>query len=129
MDRRQLLRATAAGAGGLALPFTAWSAAYAAPAQNATGPYGPLQAADANGIQLPAGFTSKVIARSRQTVPGTSYVWHDAPDGGAVFANGTGWIYVSNAETSSASGGGASRILFDSTGAIVGASRILAGTT
>ncbi|WP_281428241.1 hypothetical protein [Actinoplanes hulinensis] len=39
------------------------------PAQNATGPYGALQAADANGIQPPAGFTSTVIARSRQTVP------------------------------------------------------------
>jgi secreted PhoX family phosphatase len=128
VDRRTLLRTTVAGAGGLALPFTAWSAAYAAPAQNATGPYGPLQAADANGIQLPAGFTSRVIARSRQTVPGTSYVWHDAPDGGAVIPNGTGWVYVSNSEVSSSAGGGASRILFDSAGAIVGASRILSGT-
>jgi secreted PhoX family phosphatase len=128
MDRRTLLRTTMAGASGLALPFTAWSAAYAAPAQNATGPYGALQAADANGIQLPAGFTSRVIARSRQTVPGTSYVWHDAPDGGAVIPNGSGWIYVSNSEVSSSAGGGASRILFDSTGAVVGASRILSGT-
>ncbi|MGI5183879.1 alkaline phosphatase PhoX [Dactylosporangium sp. CA-152071] len=128
MDRRTLLRATVAGAGGLALPFTAWSAAYAAPAQNAAGPYGALQAADANGIQLPAGFTSSVVARSRQTVPGTSYVWHDAPDGGAVIPNGTGWIYVSNAETSSGSGGGASRLVFDASGAVVGASRILSGT-
>ena len=84
MDRRTMLRATVVGAGAVALPFTAWSAAYGAPAQNATGPYGPLQAADANGIQLPAGFTSPIVARSRQAVPGTSYVWHDAPDGGAV---------------------------------------------
>ncbi|MDR7276434.1 alkaline phosphatase PhoX [Catenuloplanes atrovinosus] len=128
MDRRSLLRATVAGAGGLALPFTAWSAAYAAPAQNAAGPYGPLQAADANGIQLPAGFTSRVIARSRQTVPGTSYVWHDAPDGGAVIPNGTGWIYVSNSEVSSSAGGGASRIVFDANGNVTGASRILSGT-
>jgi secreted PhoX family phosphatase len=128
MDRRTLLRATVAGAGGLALPFTAWPAAYAAPAQNATGPYGPLQAADANGIQLPAGFTSRVIARSRQTVPGTSYIWHDAPDGGAVIPNGSGWVYVSNSEVSAAAGGGASRIVFDATGAVLGASRILSGT-
>ena len=42
MDRRTLLRATVVGAGTAALPFTAWSAAYAAPAQNAAGPYGPL---------------------------------------------------------------------------------------
>ncbi|MFC7531922.1 alkaline phosphatase PhoX [Actinoplanes sp. GCM10030250] len=128
MDRRSLLRATVAGAGGLALPFTAWPAAYAAPAQNATGPYGPLQAADANGIQLPSGFTSRVIARSRQVVPGTSYVWHDAPDGGAVIPNGSGWVYVSNSEVSSSAGGGASRILFDAGGNVTGASRILSGT-
>jgi secreted PhoX family phosphatase len=128
MDRRSLLRATVAGAGGLALPFTAWSAAYAAPAQNAPGPYGPLRAADANGIALPAGFTSRVIARSRQTVPGTSYVWHDAPDGGAVIPSGSGWVYVSNSEVSAAAGGGASRIVFDGNGTVTGASRVLSGT-
>ncbi len=128
MDRRTLLRATVAGAGGVALPFTAWSSAYAAPAQNATGPYGALRAADANGIQLPAGFTSQVVARSRQTVPGTSYRWHDAPDGGAVIPNGSGWIYVSNSEVSSSAGGGASRLVFNSSGTVTGASRILSGT-
>ncbi|MEV4349132.1 alkaline phosphatase PhoX [Actinoplanes sp. NPDC049596] len=128
MDRRAMLRATVVGAGAVALPFTAWSAAYGAPAQNATGPYGPLQAADARGIQLPAGFTSSVVARSRQTVPGTSYVWHDAPDGGAVIPNGSGWVYVSNSEVGSSAGGGASRIVFDSAGNVTGASRILAGT-
>jgi secreted PhoX family phosphatase len=128
MDRRTLLRSTVVGASGLALPFTAWSAAYAAPAQNATGPYGPLRAADANGVQLPAGFTSQVIARSGQVVPGTSYVWHNAPDGGAVIPNGSGWIYVSNSETSAGSGGGASMIRFNADGTIAGASRILSGT-
>ena len=61
-------------------------------------PMGSMLAADANGIQLPAGFTSRVIARSGQTVPGTSYTWHSAPDGGACFADGSGWIYVSNSE-------------------------------
>ena len=128
MDRRSLLRATVVGAGTVALPFTAWSAAYAAPAQNAAGPYGPLQAANAHGILLPAGFTSQIVARSGQVVPGTSYVWHNAPDGGAVYPNGSGWIYVSNSETSAGSGGGASRILFNSSGTVTGASRILSGT-
>ena len=70
------------------------------PRQTTQPPYGPLQPADANGIQLPAGFTSQIVARSRQVVAGTSYVWHDAPDGGACFADGTGWIYVSNSEIS-----------------------------
>jgi secreted PhoX family phosphatase len=128
MDRRTMLRTTVVGASAMALPFTAWPAAYGAPAQTETGPYGPLQAADANGIQLPAGFTSQVIARSGQTVPGTSYRWHPAPDGGAVFANGAGWVYVSNSEVSASAGGGASRIEFNSSGAVVGASRILSGT-
>ncbi len=128
MDRRTMLRATALGAGAVALPFTAWSAAYGAPAQNAAGPYGPLQPADARGIQLPAGFTSSIVARSGELVPGTAYKWHNAPDGGAVIPNGTGWVYVSNSEVSASAGGGASRISFSSTGAIVGASRILSGT-
>ena len=124
-----MLRTTVMGAGAIALPFTTWSAAYGAPAQNAPGPYGALRAADANGIQLPAGFTSQVIARSGRAVPGTSYVWHQAPDGGAVFANGTGWTYVSNSEVSAASGGGASKIDFNADGSVRAAGRILGGTS
>ncbi len=129
MDRRAMLRTTVVGAGALALPFTAWSAAYGAPAQNAAGPYGALRAPDANGIQLPAGFTSQVVARSRELVPGTGYTWHQAPDGGACFANGTGWTYVSNSEVSAASGGGASKIDFNADGSVRGAKRILGGTS
>jgi secreted PhoX family phosphatase len=128
MERRTMLRATVLGAGSVALPFTTWSAAYAAPAPAAAGPYGELRAADRNGLRLPAGFTSKVVARSGQRVPGTSYVWHDAPDGGAVFADGHGWIYVSNSETHAAAGGGASMIRFGADGRVVAAGRILSGT-
>jgi secreted PhoX family phosphatase len=128
VTRRTLLRAAATGAASLALPFTAWPKAYGAPAQAVASPYGALLPADANGVQLPAGFTSSIVARSGQVVPGTSYVWHSAPDGGAVFANGTGWIYVSNSEVSAGSGG-ASRISFDSVGRVVSARRILGGTS
>ena len=46
--------------------------------------------ADANGLLLPAGFTSRIVARSGQAVPGTGYTWHSAPDGGACFPDGTG---------------------------------------
>jgi uncharacterized protein len=95
-----------------------------------TGPYGPLQAPDANGIQLPAGFVSRVIARTGQTVSATAYTWHTAPDGGACFVRpGGGWTYVSNAEAAAAAGGGASAVQFDATGSIVDAYRILGGTT
>lgn len=102
------------------------SAAYAAPAQPGTGPYGALGAADAHGIRLPAGFTSRVIARSGQQIPGTSYTWHNAPDGGACYADGSGWIYVSNSEIDPSGGAGAVR--FSATGTVTGAYRILSGT-
>ncbi|MCM0674351.1 PhoX family protein [Micromonospora phytophila] len=126
MDRRTILRATAVG-GAAAFSGSLWAgAALAAPAQPGTSPYGPLGAADANGIQLPAGFTSRVIARSRQAVPGTSYTWHDAPDGGACFVAGTGWIYVSNSEISTT--GGVSAVRFNADGSIGSAYRILSNT-
>ncbi|MGP3736018.1 alkaline phosphatase PhoX [Streptomyces sp. GDS52] len=127
MERRTFLRASAMGGTGAVLGGALWhSAAYAAPAQPGTGPYGALDAADANGIRLPAGFTSRVIARSGQQVPGTSYTWHNAPDGGACYADGSGWIYVSNSEINPSGGAGAVR--FSATGAVTGAYRILSGT-
>ncbi|MEU6077518.1 alkaline phosphatase PhoX [Micromonospora sp. NPDC047074] len=126
MDRRTILRATVAG-GAAAFSGSLWAgAALAAPAQPGASPYGPPGAADANGLQLPAGFTSRVIARSRQVVPGTGYTWHDAPDGGACFVAGTGWIYVSNSEI--ATTGGASAVRFNADGSVASAYRILANT-
>ncbi|MFD5131665.1 alkaline phosphatase PhoX [Streptomyces olindensis] len=127
MERRSLLRAAVLGGTSAALGGTLWrGAAYAAPAQPGAGPYGPLGSPDANGIRLPSGFTSRVIARSGQRVGTTSYTWHNAPDGGACYADGTGWIYVSNSEINP--GGGASSVKFSSTGAITGAYRILSNT-
>lgn len=91
---------------------------------------GPLQPADTNGVRLPAGFTSRIVAQSG-SIPaaGGSYAWHPAPDGGAVFpASGGGWIYVSNSEIAAA-GGGAGALRFDASGAVVGAYGILSGTS
>lgn len=126
MKRRNFLRAAVVGAGVTAFGNRLSGAALAAPAQNGPSPYGALQAADANGIQLPAGFTSRVIARSGQKVASTGYTWHNAPDGGAVFADGSGWIYVSNSEINP--GGGASAVKFDASGNVTGAHRVLANT-
>ncbi|GAB2966336.1 DUF839 domain-containing protein [Streptomyces pseudoechinosporeus] len=127
MERRNFLRGAVIGTSAAVFGGTLMrGAAYAAPAQNGTSPYGGLLAADANGIMLPSGFTSRVIARSSQTVPGTSYTWHNAPDGGACFADGTGWIYVSNSEIGT--GGGAGAVKFNSSGTITGAYRILSST-
>ncbi|MDC0766121.1 alkaline phosphatase PhoX [Streptomyces sp. HD] len=127
MERRNLLRAAVLGGTTAVFGGTLWrGAAYAAPAQPGPGPYGALGSPDANGIRLPSGFSSRVIARSGQTVSGTSYSWHNAPDGGACYADGSGWIYVSNSEINPS--GGASAVKFSSTGAITGAYRILSNT-
>ncbi|WP_432080707.1 alkaline phosphatase PhoX [Streptomyces sp. WAC 04229] len=126
MDRRTLLRTAVVG-GSAVLGGTLWrGAAYAAPAQPGSGPYGALGSPDANGLRLPTGFTSRVIARSGQKVPGTSYTWHGAPDGGACYADGSGWIYVSNSEINPS--GGASAVRFSATGAVTSAYRVLSGT-
>ena len=57
-----------------------------------------LNPPDANGLCLPPGVTSRIVARSGQeVVPGSGYVWHPAPDGGAtVPTDDGGWIYVAN---------------------------------
>ncbi len=124
MERRTILRASVVGAGAAAFSGALWHRAFGAVAQPGPSPYGDLLPADANGIQLPAGFTGRVVARSRRRVAG--YVWHDAPDGGACFADGTGWIYVSNSEMPLV--GGASAMRFGADGTILSAYRILAGT-
>jgi len=90
---------------------------------------GPLGDPDENGLRLPEGFTSRVVARSGLEVGSSGYVWHNAPDGAAVFlTDDGGWIYVSNSETVSTVGGGAGAVRFASNGDIVDAYRILGGT-
>ncbi|MFI6812650.1 alkaline phosphatase PhoX [Nonomuraea sp. NPDC050328] len=87
--------------------------------------YGPLQAPNADGLALPAGFTGRVIARTGRRVAGLA--WHPAPDGGACFPDGEGWIYVSNSEVPLV--GGASALRFAADGTVRDAYRILSGST
>ncbi len=91
---------------------------------------GPLGAPDANGVRLPAGFRSRIVARSRQRPVATrDFIWHDAPDGGATFASAEGgWIYVSNSEALN-SKGGASALSFARNGDLVDAYPVLRGTS
>jgi secreted PhoX family phosphatase len=90
---------------------------------------GPLGDPDDHGLRLPEGFTSRIIGRSGMPVGGSSYIWHNAPDGGAVFVTPDGgWIYVSNSETAAGLGGGASAVRFSASGEIVDAYRILSDT-
>ncbi|MFF8956110.1 alkaline phosphatase PhoX [Streptomyces sp. NPDC014894] len=128
MERRSFLRTAVVGvSAAAALGGSLWrGAAQAGTAQPGPGPYGPLLPADASGLALPSGFTGRVVARSGEPVAGTGYRWHSAPDGGACFADGAGWIYVSNSEIDPS--GGASAVVFDGSGAITGAHRILSNT-
>ncbi len=89
-----------------------------------------LLPADANGVRMPAGFSSRIVAESSVSpVGGCDYVWHAAPDGGACFeGHGGGWIYVSNSELDDHEGGvGALR--FDAEGRLVDAYPVLRGTS
>jgi hypothetical protein len=89
---------------------------------------GVLLQGDANGLRLPPGFNSRVVAVTGEVVEGTNYVWHSAPDGGATFATEDGgWIDVSNAEVNFG-GGGVGAIRFASDASIVDAYSILTGT-
>jgi hypothetical protein len=139
--RRQFLRDSLLGAGLLSVGAgSAWAQNLPAVPANvqsdgmlqpimAAANLGPLQAPDANGFRLPSGFTSRVIARSGQRVAGTTFTWHSAPDGGACFpASDGGWVYVSNAELSSAAGS-VSAVRFNSQGSITSAYRICSNTS
>lgn len=90
---------------------------------------GPLMTADANGMRLPAGFTSRIVARSGQPPVAGGINWHGAPDGGACFPTSDGgWIYVSNSELP-LNTGGVSALRFDAMGTVVGCQRICTGTS
>lgn len=100
---------------------------------------GPLQEPDQNGIRLPRGFTSRVVAVAQQKPhPDHDFVWHAYPDGGATFATDDGgWIYVSNSELpcltkrrkSMAPDGGAGALRFSRSGELISAYSILQGRT
>ena len=54
---------------------------------------GALQAADENGIQLPEGFSSRVIATAgSRPVAGGTYRWHGSPDDGDTFEHPDGRV-------------------------------------
>jgi hypothetical protein len=98
--------------------------ALASPAVAGPGPYGPLLPPDANGLMLPQGFKSRLIARGGEPVGG--YVWHFGPDGQATYRTlDGGHVLVSNSEGPIVTGGGSSAIKFSKSGEIERAYRIL----
>lgn len=130
LDRRGFLALGAGGVTALALGAGFWKTVL----ENGTGParregpgYGHLRPPDANGLKLPEGFRSRVVARGGHEVGSTGYRWHVASDGAATFpTRDGGWILASNSE---APEGGASAIRFRRDGSAADAYRILAGTT
>jgi hypothetical protein len=137
VNRRRFLGAALASVGGIAAARLGLLGSLpvlgdrAAAASTDAGRYGPLVAEpDANGLLLPAGFRSRVLATGGEIVEGTGYQWHPFPDGGGVrrAARG-GWIYANNSEVAWPGAGGAGAIRFDRTGAVIGAYRILENTT
>jgi secreted PhoX family phosphatase len=126
-SRRELLRAALGGAG---LAVAGRLGGYRFGAALAQGPPSALSAPDSNGIRVPPGFSTRVVARSgAPPLPDSAYRWHASPDGGDCFAvpNG-GWVYVSNSEVPGGQGGvGALR--FNDAGELVDAYSILTGTS
>ncbi|MDQ3992152.1 MAG: PhoX family protein [Actinomycetota bacterium] len=128
LRRRHFL---ATGIGGAAVLFTpTWlREALARPRRRRGGPYGELLPPDANGLQLPPGFTSREIARGGTPVDGTAFPWHFSPDGQAMFrTNDGGFVLVQNSEAPGFLGGGSAAIRFAPDGEVSAAYPVLVGT-
>jgi secreted PhoX family phosphatase len=130
MRRREFIGLGVGGAAAVSLGAAFWDqlfgSAESRPFRAGVG-YGPRRAPDENGIRLPKGFKSRLIAKGDATVPGTDYRWHTASDGAAVFPRRDGgYLMASNCEEWQ---GGASALRFDRDGHVRDAYRILSGTT
>ena len=137
MDRRQFLKrsaaVTAVGYGLTHVGSTANAGDGIPVASARNSPYGELaNSPDANGILLPDGFTSRVVATSGTAPNSASASWHVFPDGGATFDDGNGgWFYVSNSEvfpSTKPDAGSVSSLHFGSDGQPLEAIRILEGS-
>lgn len=115
IGRRELLRQSFLSIGFLhaARHLAACDASFRWPVPSATNfdGIGPLGAADANGVRLPPGFTSRVVATSGEVVAGSGIAYHSDPDGAATFAQADGgFLYAVNSESVF---GGVSVLAFD----------------
>ena len=133
-NRRQFIRRSSTGVAALAIGTSLVNMSRPLQAQSLV-QLGGLQAPDSLGICLPSGFSARIVASAGARLVKdrwwrrTNYRWHSYPDGGATFpTDDGGWIYVSNSETISLLGGGASAVRFDHAGEVIDAYRILGGT-
>ncbi len=130
LDRRRFLQTSTLTVGALAMGPSFWSRALAEePVRVGPGHYGPLGAANASGVAVPAGFSVRTVAAGGQPVDPSPFVLPLSPDGSASFAlPDGGWVLVVNSEVPGGQGG-ASAIQFAADGAIRAAQRILGGTS
>ena len=135
MERREFLRgsfkACLIASGAAVGPILHSASVLASPQTRYTkSRYGPLSSTpDANGLLLPEGFTSKVVAVGGDNVAGSSYRWHPLADGAATFADGDGgWYYVCNSEVPLPGEGAVGAIHFDQDGEVKDAYEICSGT-
>ena len=106
LTRRHLIQRGALATGAVALGPAFWRRSLSEAATPGAGPYGALGPPDANGLRLPEGFTSRLIARGNEIVAGTTYRFPVQPDGQATFATADGgWILVTNSEFAPPDGG------------------------
>lgn len=133
MRRRDFLRAVSVSSGAAVLAPALYRPVAASTRQGGgEGPYGSIEGRepDENGLLLPEGFTSRVLARSDEEVEGTGYTWPVFPDGAATFPiEAGGWYLAINSEDPVEGEGGVSAIAFDAEGEVTDAYRILSDTT
>ncbi|WP_419928965.1 alkaline phosphatase PhoX [Candidatus Poriferisocius sp.] len=125
MDRREFLRAAVVATGGAVTVPLVGSAVGAQPGP---GPYGSLDGIepDENGILLPPGFTSRIVAMAGEPVGKSEYRWLVYPDGAAVFDDGEGgWYHTVNSEVFLSGFAGVSAIHYGPDGEILDAYRLL----
>lgn len=136
LNRRQFVVRTAGAALGgpalLALVGARVVEAGVPPAAAGASPYGPLASApDENGLLLPAGFTSRVVAAAGEPVGSTSFIWPPLPDGaGIVPTDDGGWCYACNSNIFAlGAAGSVSGIRFTPAGEVADAYVVLNGSS
>jgi secreted PhoX family phosphatase len=129
LRRREFITAGIGGVAAVSLGAVFWDDLFGSAQEGlrAGGGYGGLGPPDAQGIRLPEGFKSRLIARGGDPVGSSGYEWHLASDGAATFPTSDGgFILVSNSELTP---GGASAIRFSPEAEVIDAYRILDGTS
>lgn len=136
LSRRQfVVRAAGAAVGGpalLALVASRPVGAGVPPAAAGASPYGPLSSTpDDNGLLLPAGFTSRVVAAAGEPIGESSFIWPPLPDGaGIVPMDDGGWCYACNSNiVAFGAAGSVSGIRFDAQGEVVDSYVVLNGSS